>query len=472
VTFLPRILQRVIGQNGSVVYRLFAENFGHYWKRYVLAGVFMSLVAGSTATTAWIMRDVVNTMLVRHDMAMLLPLCLFIITIFAVKGFSTYAQDVTLGRIGNRIVADVQARVYRHVLGFGLDYFTSAPSSELIMRVSGGANAARDVMNMVVMSLGRDLLTLIGLVSVMLIQAPLLTLITLIIAPLAIFGVSNIIKRVRRIMAQEFTLATRSLQLLQETVHGARIVKSFNLGPFMRGQMEEAVHALEARANRMVSLQARSSPLMESLGGMAIGMILLYAGWASAGGQQTPGDFISFLTAFLFAYEPAKRLARLQLNLESSLFGVRMMFDVLDTPPAATESEAGATLAATQGNLQFDNVSFGYRAGQPVLRHIDLDIHRNSKTALVGPSGGGKSTIFTLLQRFYDVTEGAIRLDGTDIRALSTTSLRDQIAFVSQDTYLFAGSIRDNIRIGRLNASDAEIELRRETPSPMSLFWN
>jgi ATP-binding cassette, subfamily B, bacterial MsbA len=458
VNFLIRPLQRLAGKNASVIRRLFSENFGHYWKKYALAGFFMVMVAGSTATTAYIMSDVVDGMLIRHQMTLLLPLCLFIIAVFAVKGFSTYAQDVTLGRIGNRIVADIQKRVYNHVLNFGLDYFTNSPSSELIMRVSGGANSSRDVMNMIVMSLGRDLLTLIGLITVMLLRTPLLTLITLIIAPVAIFGVSSIIKRVRVVMAQEFALATRSLQLLQETVHGARIVKSFNLGPFMRGQMKDAVGALEARANRMVSLQARSSPLMESLGGVAIGMILLYAGWASANGQQTPGDFVSFLMAFLFAYEPAKRLARLQLNLESSLFGVRMMFDVLDTLPAKTESDMGQRIAATEGNLQFQNVSFGYKAGTPVLRSIDLDILRNTKTALVGPSGGGKSTIFALIQRFYDVNEGRILLDGTDIRTLAVTSLRDQIAFVSQDTYLFAGTIRENIRIGRLNASDAEIE--------------
>ena len=458
MNFLIRPLQRLAGKNASVIRRLFSENFGHYWKKYALAGFFMVMVAGSTATTAYIMSDVVDGMLIRHQMTLLLPLCLFIIAVFAVKGFSTYAQDVTLGRIGNRIVADIQKRVYNHVLNFGLDYFTNSPSSELIMRVSGGANSSRDVMNMIVMSLGRDLLTLIGLITVMLLRTPLLTLITLIIAPVAIFGVSSIIKRVRVVMAQEFALATRSLQLLQETVHGARIVKSFNLGPFMRGQMKDAVGALEARANRMVSLQARSSPLMESLGGVAIGMILLYAGWASANGQQTPGDFVSFLMAFLFAYEPAKRLARLQLNLESSLFGVRMMFDVLDTLPAKTESDTGQRIAATEGNLQFQNVSFGYKAGTPVLRSIDLDILRNTKTALVGPSGGGKSTIFALIQRFYDVNEGRILLDGTDIRTLSVTSLRDQIAFVSQDTYLFAGTIRENIRIGRLNASDAEIE--------------
>ena len=135
-----------------------------------------------------------------------------------------------------------------------------------------------------------------------------------------------------------------------------------------------------------------------------------------------------------------------------------MMFDVLDTPPAQTESDSGLHLAATQGNLKFENVSFGYKANHPVLRNIDLDIHRNSKTALVGPSGGGKSTIFALIQRFYDIDSGTIRLDDHDIRTLSTTSLREHIAFVSQDTYLFAGTIRDNIRIGRLNASDAEIE--------------
>jgi ATP-binding cassette, subfamily B, bacterial MsbA len=227
----------------------------------------------------------------------------------------------------------------------------------------------------------------------------------------------------------------------------------------MKAQMDVAVNELEKRANRLVSLRARSSPLMESLGGIAIGMILIYAGWASATSGQTPGNFIAFLTAFLFAYEPAKRLARLQLNLESSIFGVRMMFEIMDTPAAATETKGEFILHKTDGNLTFKKVGFGYRPDLPVLHDLNLVIRSNSKTALVGPSGGGKSTIFALLQRFYDVNEGVITIDGHDIRNLNTVSLRDHIAFVSQDTYLFSGTISDNIRIGRLNATDAEIEL-------------
>lgn len=460
INFKPRIL--LFGTNAATVKRLFSENFTTYWKRYALAGFFMFLVAASTSLSAWIMRDVVNAMLIERKMELLLPLCLAIILIFVVKGFSTYAQDITLGRAGNRIVADVQKRVFRHTLSFGLDFFTSSPSSDLIMRISGGANSARDVMNTIIVSLGRDLLTLVGLIIVMFVQAPLLTAITLVIAPPAIFGVGNLVKRVRKIMAQEFALATRSLQLLQEAVHGARIVKSFNLSLHMQAQMEKAVNALEKRANRMNSLQARSSPLMESLGGIAIGFILLYAGWASGTGGHTPGDYISFLTAFLFAYEPAKRLARLQLNLEPSLFGVRMMFDILDMPAAHTETDSLPRLARIEGNIALAGVSFAYRTDTPILHSLDLALHRNSKTALVGPSGGGKSTLFGLLQRFYDVSSGSISIDGVDIRTVSVESLRAQIAFVSQETYLFSGTISDNIRIGKLDASYEEIKAAAE----------
>ena len=447
------------GSNTDILIRLFSENFSTYWKRYALAGIFMLLVAASTALSAWVMRDVVNAAFVNQDLDLLLPLAIGIVAIFVVKGCSTYAQDVILGRVGNRMVADVQKRVYSHILNFGLDFFTKTPSSDLIMRVSGGANATRDVMNTVVMSVGRDFFTLFGLVIVMFLQAPLLSAITLLVAPVAILGVSKIIKRVRRVMEQEFALATRSLQLLQETVHGANIVKAFNLAPHMQAQMNIAVDELEKRANRLISLQARSSPLMESLGGIAIGMILIYAGWASATSGQTPGNFIAFLTAFLFAYEPAKRLARLQLNLESGLFGVRMMFQIVDAPAATTEIDGEVILDKMDGNLAFKQVCFGYRSDLPVLRNLDFVIPSNSKTALVGPSGGGKSTIFALLQRFYDVNEGKITFDGHDIRTLDTVSLRDHIAFVSQDTYLFSGTIRDNIHIGRLNATDADIEL-------------
>jgi ATP-binding cassette subfamily B protein len=385
-------------------------------------------------------------------------LSLAIICIFLVKGFATYGQDVTLGRIGNRIVAEVQRRLYNHVLGFDLGFFTGRPSSELIARVSGGANAARDVLNMVVISLGRDLLTLIGLLLVMIIQAPLLSAISLVIAPLAILGVTKLIERVRYYASLEFALATRAIQLLQETVYGARIIKAFNLDGHMRTQMDAAVTAMEARSNKIAQIQARTSPLMETLGGIAIGLVTLYSGWRTLKGGQTPGEFMSFITALLLAYEPAKRLARLRINLEASMIGVRMMYELLDLPQGTTENAGAGKLTFDTAAIEFRNVHFAYRPPVAVLRGISFRVPSDSKIALVGPSGGGKTTILGLLQRFYEVSEGQILVDGSDIQTVSASSLRDHMSFVSQDTFLFSGTLRDNIRIGRLGAPDAEVE--------------
>ncbi|MGQ4274843.1 ABC transporter ATP-binding protein [Terrihabitans sp. B22-R8] len=446
------------GETSVLVGRLFQENFRLYWRRYAIAFAFMAVVAATTSAMAWFMRDIVNEVFISQDLATLLSYSLFVMGLSIAKGFATYAQDVALSHVGNRVVADLQRKLYRHVLKFSSEFFSRTPSSDLIMRVSGGANAARNVLNTIVVSVGRDFLTLIGLLLVMVIQAPLLSFIAFVIAPLAFWGVVKLVKRINALASSEFKHGVRIVQLLQETVHGIRIIKAFNLSGYMEAQMDEAVLATEDRANKIARLQARSSPLMESLGGIAIALILLYSGWASVNGHQSPGVFMSFLTAMLLAYEPAKRLARLRLNIEASIVGIRMMYTVLDTPSASHEAEGGDTVPEIERALVFQEAGFRYRSDVPVLNGLNLEVLKDQKVALVGPSGGGKSTILALIQRFYDLNEGRILLDGRDIRDFSARALREQIALVSQDTYLFSGTIRENIRIGRLGASDAEVE--------------
>ena len=196
---------------------------------------------------------------------------------------------------------------------------------------------------------------------------------------------------------------------------------------------------------------------METLGGIAIALVILYSGWRTILGGQTPGEFMSFLTALLLAYDPAKRLSRLQVSLESGLVGVRLMYEILDRPSRLIEREDAVELDVTDGTVTFDKVSFSYAADEPVLRDLSFTIAGNKTTALVGPSGGGKSTIMGLVQRFYDVSAGAIRIDGTDLRDCTLDTLNTHIALVTQDTMLFSGTIRENIRFGRLGASDEEV---------------
>jgi len=442
----------------GVVVRILRANFRDHRKGYMISFLFLFIVAAMTSLSAWIMRDVVNQIFVAQSIEMLWVLSFGVMAIFIVKGFATYGQVVVQSRIGNRIVAENQKRFYDRCLRFGLDFYNDRASSELIMSISGGSNAIRSILDTIVLSLGRDLVTLIGLITVMVYQAPLMSMIALVVAPIAIISVSKLVKRIRAIAKQEFASSTQIISIIQETVQGAKIVKAFGLSEHMRERMVTAVSSVEQRANKVSQLQARTSPLMESLGGISIGLVILYSGWATISAGKTPGEFMSFITALLLAYEPAKRLARLNVSIAESLAPVRALFNILDHPPSATETDDHPPLRLTRGKIELIDVAFGYRPIDRVLSGINLSVDHGQRLALVGPSGGGKSTILSLVQRFYDVQEGSVRIDDQDIRTVSVGSLRHNIAFVSQDVFLFSGTVRDNIRIGRLDATDEEVE--------------
>src|SRR5258708_6300273 len=230
---LGRVLYLILGKPGirdsatlKLIWRLFAENFWRHWQRYALAFVLMGVAAIATALSATIIKYVIDEIFVARNLGMLLPLSLGIMALSLAKGFASYFQEVVLGRLGNRIVAENQRRVYDHLLKFGVSHFTTHPSSSLIMIVSGGANAVREILNMVVLSVGRDFLTLFALLTVMVLQAPFLSIVALVVAPIAITGVTRLIRRARQIANAEFVLGTRIIQTIQETVQGATVLKA------------------------------------------------------------------------------------------------------------------------------------------------------------------------------------------------------------------------------------------------------
>lgn len=447
-------------QNSSryLIHRLLSENFKTYARKYALAFVFMGLVAASTALSAWIMRDVVNEIFVDRDFSKVWLISGTVMVIFIVKGLATYGQTVILALVGNAIVADHQRKLYRHFLSQGADFFHDYPSSELITRISHNAQAARNVLNMLVTSFGRDLFSLVGLILVMVIQDPIMSMIAFFVAPPAIYAVSRLVKRVKKIAKAEFLSLTQITQNMQESALGYRIIRTFGLQSVMGNHMGEAITGVELRANKIAKLGARTSPLMETLGGIAIAMVILYSGYRTIVGGQSPGEFISFLTALLLAYEPAKRLSRLQVGLESGLVGVRLMFEILDRPSKLIEKDEAKDLQIEKGSITFNNVSFSYQEDEAIIKGLTLTANGGERTALVGPSGGGKSTLLSLVQRFYDVSDGSVSVDGQDIRDITLDSLNDHIALVTQDTVLFTGTIGENIAYGRLGASQEEIE--------------
>ncbi|CAN5381632.1 ABC transporter ATP-binding protein [soil metagenome] len=449
-----------IARDGSLglIARLVRETGREFLGRYVWVTILSLIIGATTALNAWLIKDVVNQIFFDRNAEMLYLLTAVVVANGFVRGFGLYASSVTLGRIGNAIVARVQNRLFDHLLKLGIDFYNRTASSDLITRMSHNATAARQVLDTVVTSAGRDLLSLIGLIVVMFLQSPLASLIILVVAPITIFAVNGLVRRVRLVARAQFISLTRVVSDMQETAAGIRIVKAFNLEPVMRARMADSVTDVRARADKIVRISARTSPLMEVVGGFAIAMIVLWAGYQVVYYDVKPGALMSFIAAIALAYEPAKRLARTQIALESGLIGVRLMYELLDTPVDMNSNPGGPKLAVDGGEVAFDHVDFSYRAGAPLFERFGFRAAAGKTTALVGPSGGGKSSIIALIERFYDVKGGRILIDGQDIASVELSSLRDDLALVSQDTVLFHDSIRQNIRFGRPDASDAEVE--------------
>ncbi len=440
-----------------LIRRLVAEQGLVHWRKYAFAFVFMAISAGCTALSAYLIGNVINEAYVNKNLTGIFILGGVTAALFATKGLATYGHSVILSQIGNRIVADNQRAVFAKLLNEGLGFFSDRHSTEFIARLSAGAAAATQVINLLVMSFGRDLLSLIGLVTVMVVQDPYMSFFAFVVAPPAFLVLRKLIRRIRTIARSQFHGGTRIIETLQETLQGIRIVKAFTLEDTMRERFDRNVAAVEHEANKMARVSARASPLMETLGGCAIAIAITYGGYRVIATGATPGQFFSFIAAFLLAYEPAKRLARLNIDLNSGLVGVRILFEVLDSPPSEPSDAGKPALLVKTARLEFDDVHFGYRNDEAVLRGMSFAAEPGKLTALVGPSGGGKSTIFNLILRFYDAERGRISADGQDVTQGSRVSLRRQVAYVGQDVFLFRGTIRENIAFGRPGASEDEI---------------
>ncbi len=442
----------------AVLKRIIAENGRDHIRGYIFAIICLATVALTTAFTAWIMESVVNEAFANKRADLVWLICGSILAAFVLRGLASYGQAVTLSKIGNNIVARYQRRLFAHLMTLSLGYFTESRSAHLAAQISQNINGIRDVLNLTVTSTARDFLSLIALIGVMIFKDPMLTLIVLVVAPPLLYALRYISKRLRAATKEAIIFNSHVLGAMQETVQGIAIVKAFTMEEQLERKVGTTIDAAEKRSNRIARLSERTSPLTETFAGLAISSVLAYAAFRSIYGDMLPGAFFSFVAALLMAYEPAKRLAKLQVQMERAVVNARMIYEILDMQPHQREKPAAADLAITDSSIEFRGVTFAYGDGEKVLKGIDFVAEGGKTTALVGPSGAGKSTVITLIPRFYDPSSGEILIDGQNIADVTKASLRKHIAYVSQQPYLFEGTIRDNIRYGRPDATDAEIE--------------
>jgi ABC-type multidrug transport system fused ATPase/permease subunit len=440
-----------------LIRRLIMEQAATYWRRYLLAFVLMAVSAATTAGSAYLLGEVINQAYVDKNVRGIAILSGVTILIFMLKGAATYGHSVILSQISNAILANNQRRLFAKLMNESVGFFSERHSSEFLARLTSGANSVTQVLNLLINAVGRDVLSLIALVAVMLMQDPYMALLGFLVAPPAMLVLRKLVKRIKGLAHNQFTGTADILETMQESLQGIRTVKAFTLEQAMRDRIDASINAVERNANKMARVSNRSSPLMETLGGFAIAGGLMYGGYSVVAMGATPGQFFSFLTAFLLAYEPAKRLARLNIELNSNLIGARKLLEIVDSPSSEPADDDKPALKLIDARVELRDVSFAYRLNEPVLNRMSFVAEPGKVTALVGPSGGGKSTVLALLLRFYETTGGDILIDGQSISQVSRTSLRQQTAYVGQDVYLFRATIGANIAFGKVGATGEEI---------------
>jgi ATP-binding cassette subfamily B protein len=440
-----------------LIKRIVTENAPRHWMQYALAMLMTVIVAACTSLAAYLIGTIVNATFLRQEFSAVATLSLVWCVLFAIRGFATYGQDVFVARAGNRITAETQLRIFDKMLKQGVSYFADRHSTEFMASALVGAAAISNVINQIVLTIGRDLLSMAGLLGLMIWQDPLMSLISLAVMPPALIGVEKLVKKAREIASTQFIGSAAMLGTMQEIVQGFRIVKAFNIEDSIRLRVNGNITTLERASNKLAQVSHWSSPLVEAFGGVAVGLACLYTGYRVLRTGGVPGEFVSFMLAFILTFEPARRLARVKIELAGNLVMARALFGLFDTPPTESDDSKKPHVTVKSGRIEFSNVKFGYRQDIEVLRGLSFVAEPGRLTALVGPSGGGKSTVFNLLLRFYDVSDGSITIDGQNIEDVARISLRDQISYVGQEIYLFNGTVRQNLLVGKPDASDDEL---------------
>ncbi|HKX07173.1 MAG TPA: lipid A export permease/ATP-binding protein MsbA [Stellaceae bacterium] len=423
----------------------------------VLALVAMGVVAAATAANAWLMQPLLDKIFVGREAGLLWVVAVAVLAIAIVKGLAGYAQSLLMYRVGQRVVADIQRALFRRLIGADLAFFHANPTGTLIARFVSDAALLRNASANVLVGIGKDAITVVGLVIVMFYQDWALALASFVLFPVAVRPIAKVGRRMRRATVNTQSEIGQFTTLLDQTFQGARHVKAYGMEAYETARADRMIESVNRLLNRAARIRSATSPVMETLGGIAVAGVILYGGYQVIEGTRTAGTFFSFITALLLAYQPMKTLANLTANLQEGLAAAQRIFAVLDIEPEIQDAPGAVPLQVNGGEIRFEAVRFTYPNGGPALNGAELVVPAGKTVALVGASGAGKSTILNLIPRFYDTATGRVLVDGTDVRRVTLASLRGAIALVSQEVSLFDDTVRGNIAYGRFGASDAEI---------------
>ena len=436
--------------------RLFT-NYIRPLKRKSLALLCMIIAACATGFNAWIIQPAIDYIFVDKDDRMLYIIPLVIIVNSIINGIASFYESVIMKRAGQQIVSNIQMELYEHLIYADLKFLTKYPSGNLISRFTNDINVLKKTTSEIFTGIIKEFFTLLVLIGVMFHQSFNLTLVILVIFPLAFYPVVRLGKRMRKISKNMQDKLGDFTVRLDETFQNIKVIKSYCRENYEISRAKAIIDKFLLIFKKAAYVESAPSSIMEILGGLAVASVFFYGGLQAIKDETTSGAFVSFIAALLLAYKPLKSLSKLNAIMQEGLTASKRVFLMLDVEPEVKIEENQTITNLNQFNIKFINVFFSYKDNQNILNGIDIDIKQGQTVALVGGSGVGKTTVLNLLQRLYDADFGDIFIGGLNIRAIRLDVLRKNIAFVSQDVNLFDDTIMENIRYGKLDATDEEI---------------
>jgi subfamily B ATP-binding cassette protein MsbA len=442
----------------AVVARIARVYMAPRWKGWTVAMVAAIAVAYLSASLIQILEPAINDLLVNHKPGTLLAVPLTIAGLALARGLSQVIQATQVNRIGNEVVGQVQVQLFGKLVRADLARLRAGHTGSFVSSVLYDAGLIREAATAGIINYTQHLLTVIGAIVVMVSNDPMLSLTLVVAAPLSTWMMRRFSKRTvkatKGAMAETSALSTA----IMESLDGVRVVKIENREAYEENRVAEVVKRRQKFLVKGANARARAAPATETLMTLITAGVIAYAGWRSQSGGMNVGAFVAFIGALGLASQSLRQLANLQTVMAEGLSAARRLFAALDVEPEVRERPGAKPLVITEGTVAFDNVGFAYGAeDRPALQGVSFEVRRGETVALVGPSGGGKTTILNLIPRFYDASSGKVTIDGVDVRDVTLASLRDHVALVTQEPFLFDDTIHANIAYGRPGATDAQI---------------
>ncbi|MBM3579163.1 MAG: ABC transporter ATP-binding protein, partial [Alphaproteobacteria bacterium] len=426
-------------------------------KTLALSVVLMLLIAGTTSLHAWLIKPALDSVFVKKDQTALWFIPLVVLLVTVVKGFTTYFQLLTMNILSMRITADMRVRLYEHFIRSDIAKLHSKSSGDMMASIINEIGAVVGVINTVINGFVKQLFTLGALIVVMFMQSVELSLVAFIGFPLAAYPIYKLGRRLRHLSFKNQEMAAKFNSQMNDTLQYSKLVKAYTCEDFEVKRMGQIIDGIFKMGKKISRISLIASPFVEALGGIGVAAVIWYGGHQVITGETTPGAFFSFFGAMMMAYRPLKSLSGMNVGVQMGLAAATRLYTLLDEQPAIKDKPGAKVITSVKGDIEFEKVSFSYIDDKKALNEVTLKIPAGKTVALVGHSGGGKSTTMSMILRFYDPDSGVIKLDGHDIRDLTLKSLRGSMSVVNQEVMLFDDTILENIRYGKENATEEEI---------------